>query len=357
MDAEILILGGGAAGAAAAITLARAGREVLIVERETEAREKVCGEFLGADAAGHLARLGLCPAALGGVALHRAQIACGDHFADHPLPFAAWGLPRSILDEALLAEATRCGATLLRGATVQALLHAEPGWAVRLADGRQLCAPLLVLATGKHDLRGWPRTAGGGAVGLKLHLRLAEQPAGIVLLPLAGGYAGLQPSTNGQANLCAAFSRGAAGAPARSAAALLDLAASASTHAAHLLRGAEATTARPLAVAGVPYGFRHAAAEDAAGLYRVGDQLSVIPSLAGGGVAMALASGIGAAEAILAAQPAAQFHAQWRRRVDAPMRWAGAAASLLGVLPGLSTRIAARLPAGLALVARRTRVA
>ena len=62
-DAEVLIAGGGPAGAAAAILLARAGRRVLLAERETAPREKVCGEFLGGvlvrttiDQRGHEAR-------------------------------------------------------------------------------------------------------------------------------------------------------------------------------------------------------------------------------------------------------------------------------------------------------------
>lgn len=357
MDAEILILGGGAAGSAAAIILARAGRSVLVLERERAAREKVCGEFLGADTAGHLARLGISPAALGGVALHRAQIAHGNRLADHPLPFTAWGLPRSTLDEALLAEAAQLGAAVLRGATAQGLMPEKRGWGVRLGDGRLLYAPLLVLATGKHDLRGQPRASGTGSVGLKLHLRLQAPPAGIVLFPLPGGYAGLQPSTHGRANLCVALSRGAAPGPARSAEALLAFVADASVHGTHLLRDAEPVTNRALAIAGIPYGFRHAAPADESGLYRVGDQLSVIHSLAGSGVAMALASGIGAGEAILAAQPAGAFHAQWRRRVSAPMRWAGTAAGVLAAMPGLSTQLAAQLPRGMAMIARHTRVA
>lgn len=357
MDADILILGGGAAGAAAAITLARARRAVLVVEREAAAREKVCGEFLGADATAHLARLGLCPEALGGVAIGRAQVAHRDHLADHPLPFAAWGLPRSTLDEALLAQAVRAGAELRRGSAVQALVRDADGWAARLGDGRLLRAPLVVLATGKHDLRGQARAAGGGAVGLKLHLWLPVQPQGTVLLPLPGGYAGLQPSTGGRTNLCVALNRGAATGPAGNAAALLALVAGASAHGRHLLRDAEPCTERPLAIAGVPYGFRYAAARDDAGLYRVGDQLSVIHSLAGGGVAMALASGIAAAEAILSARPAAAFHALWRGRAAPPMRWAAVSVAALALMPGLATQVAAWLPGGLAMIARRTRLA
>jgi len=357
MDAEILILGGGAAGAAAAITLARAGRAVLVIEREAVAREKVCGEFLGADAVGQLARLGLSPAELGGVPLHRAQVAHGDRLADCALPFAAWGLPRSILDEALLDRAATFGAGLLRGASASGVRRCEAAWEVRLGDGAVRRAPLLVLATGKHELRGMPRRPGKGAVGLKLHLRLPTPPPGIVLIPLPGGYAGLQPSVARRANLCLALDHGGAARVGGSAAALMSLVAGASIHAERLLRDAEPCTERPLAIGGVPYGFRHAARAEDAALYRVGDQLSVIHSVAGGGVAMALASGIAAAEAILAAQPAEAFHRAWQRRAAPSMRWAAAAAGALALMPGVATKMASALPGGMALLARRTRLA
>ncbi len=51
------------------------------------------------------------------------------------------------------------------------------------------------------------------------------------------------------------------------------------------------------AVAGVPYGWRARATEP--GRYRIGDQAAVIASLAGDGIAVALASGAAAAQACL----------------------------------------------------------
>ena len=71
---DVAVIGAGPAGCAAAIMLARAGRDVVLLERQAAARESVCGEFLGADAATALAVLGLDPGGLGGVPLRRAQV-------------------------------------------------------------------------------------------------------------------------------------------------------------------------------------------------------------------------------------------------------------------------------------------
>ena len=69
------------------------------------------------------------------------------------------------------------------------------------------------------------------------------------------------------------------------------------------------------------------------GLYRVGDQLCVIPSFVGDGMAMALASGLAVAEAIAAGQDSAEFHAAWARRTARQMRLASAGAWLMRTMP------------------------
>ncbi len=356
-DADVLIAGGGPAGAAAAILLARAGQRVLLVEREAAAREKVCGEFLGADALTCLAELGLDPLMLGAVPIAEARIARGDGAARMALPFAACGLPRAVLDEALLDLAAQAGATLLRGQVVRDAARDGDHWCLRLADGGLLRAPRLVLATGKHALRGFPREgAREGWVGAKLHLRLRAPLDAVVLLPFAGGYAGLQPSADGAANLCAALTPLQA-AGARDAAGFMALVANGSTLAATLLDGARSVMPRPLTVAGVPYGFLHRDARDAdPALWRVGDQFAVIPSFLGDGNAMALASGMAAAHAILAGETAPEFHAAWRQRLARPMRIAAIAGFALRRNPGLFAWVMAVAPSLARHVARRTRV-
>ncbi|TDG11256.1 FAD-dependent oxidoreductase, partial [Paracraurococcus ruber] len=211
------VIGAGPAGCAAAIALARAGEEVLLLERQAAARESVCGEFLGDDAARALRALGLDPSALGGVPLHRARVAWRGQAAEFALPFPAWALPRRLLDGALRAAA---GDVLRAGVTVLGAAPRDGAWHLRTSAG-DILARRLVLASGKHALRGHPRTpARPGAVGVKLHLAGVEAGQAVTLLPFAGGYAGLQPLPGGGANLCAALP-GEAGAAARDPAAFL----------------------------------------------------------------------------------------------------------------------------------------
>lgn len=64
LDPDVLVVGAGPAGAAAAVHLARAGRRVLVVDRARFPRDKVCGDGLTTGALRHLDELGLDRAAV-----------------------------------------------------------------------------------------------------------------------------------------------------------------------------------------------------------------------------------------------------------------------------------------------------
>ena len=61
---DVAVVGGGPGGAAAAIALARQGRDVVLVDRATFPRDKICGDGLTAGALRLLEGLGLDPAAV-----------------------------------------------------------------------------------------------------------------------------------------------------------------------------------------------------------------------------------------------------------------------------------------------------
>ena len=63
-DADVAVVGGGPAGAAAAITLARAGRQVVVVDKARFPRDKCCGDGLTTGALRRLEALGLHPEAV-----------------------------------------------------------------------------------------------------------------------------------------------------------------------------------------------------------------------------------------------------------------------------------------------------
>lgn len=356
---DALVIGGGPAGAALAADLARAGRDVVVFEREPGPAHKVCGEFVSVEAAAYLARLGIDLPRLGAVPIDTVRLWRGDRCAAAPLPFRAWSLSRRVLDEALLIRAGDLGAEVRRCTRVTGLSEDGGTWTVE-ADGGEARGRAAVLAVGKHDLKGWRRPPGrqSDLVGFKLHWRLAPAMAALgegasELFLFPGGYAGLEPVEGGVANLCVLVRQGrlkALGgwdgllAHMRRASPPLDA----------RLAEAEPLWPKPLAVAGLPYGHLHTGG----GPWRLGDQAAVIPSFAGDGLAIALHSARLAAEAILAGEASAAFH----QRLALDLRWQIEAAVWLSrgmVRPwaqaGLSA--AARAwPGALSLAARGTRI-
>jgi flavin-dependent dehydrogenase len=360
----VVVAGGGPAGATAAALLARAGRPVLVLERATGPTEKVCGEFLSGEAAGVLAAAGFDLATLGGHPIGAVRLIRGDRCVTAALPFAAVGVSRGRLDEALLRHAARAGAEVRRGQTI---LRAEPvgrGARLTLADGAVHAAGTLFLATGKHDLRGLRRAAAAeDLVGFKLHLALPPATlralsghVEIVLFPDA--YAGLQRIEEERANLCLLVRRARLEAAGGTAESLLDDLMAANAHLRGRLAGAVPLLPRPLAIFRVPYGFVHAPAPDEA-VFRLGDQAAVIPSFTGDGMAIALHSAALAARTFLAGGDAATYHRRLRREAGRPVGRAWALYRI-GARPAGQAALmaAARLwPGALRLAAAATRVA
>jgi len=343
---DVLVVGGGPAGAAAAWSLARSGRRPLIVERSASQTEPVCGQFLGPDAVHSLARMGLHPADLGAVLITRLMLGHRHVRAAMDLPFTGWSLPRRTMDAALLDCAGAAGAQIRRGVSVRSADQDDDGWRIRLDDDTWVQARDLVVASGKHALRGFARRP-GGSVGLKLHLRLCCPLDATVLLPGRGFYAGLQPGPDGLANLCAAFRSD----PPGDVAGFIAKVAQASDLGAQLLDGAVSVQPRPTAIAGVPYGWMFGGRSQA---FRIGDQFAVVPSFCGDGVAMALAGGLLLGEAAGSGPDA--FHRTLRARLAKPMRWAAPAGALFAHTPGLVVCTAALIPPLARLLAAQARV-
>ncbi len=370
MSDPIIILGGGVAGAAAAILLARAGRPVLLVEQYRSARHKVCGEFLSTEACASLALVGIDVSRLGAASVDTVRLAGRAAPVQAKLPFLALSLTRRTLDEALLRLAAEAGVTLLRGVRAETILPdlseargtGPTGWRVTLSNGDSIGTPSLFVATGKHDVRGHPRPRSQRSrlIAFKQYFRLADEQqralsGAVELILFRGGYAGLQMVEDGRANLSFLIEehrlRELGGGGPR----LFQALAVAEPHLGTRLAGAEPFLAQPLALSHIPYGFL---ARPDPTFWRLGDQAAVIPSFTGDGVAIALHSARVATACYLAGGSPQDAIVQLRRDIQGSMQRADLLAFLLlhRATQPAAIRVTTMFPRLLPLLASATRI-
>ena len=359
-DPSSIAIGGGLAGAAFAVELARNGAPVSVLEGTRGPHHKVCGEFLSAEAQGLIAYLGLDLAALGATSVGSFRLATAGRQAEAPLPFRCAGLSRYRLDQALLQAAEKAGAVIERGVTVSQMEPTEGHVALR-AGSRKFTARAVALATGKHALHQFPRPT-SDMVGFKLQLRLTpgaltDLENVVQLVMFNGGYVGALIVEDRLVTLCwvlheALLKRIRADWPSQAA-----YFAQESEQLGELLHGAEPCWDKPVAVAAIPYGYLRTDAI-AANILPVGDQLAVIPSFTGDGTAIALYSGIAAAQAILAGEGAVSFQRRITDRLRPQFRFASGVNQLFDrtILHGPAVWLGSALPRLVTWIAQSTRL-
>lgn len=212
---DLIVIGGGPAGTCAAITCARRGARVLLLERGQFPRHKVCGEFVSAESLDLLVNLLAPPHARlfsDSVRIARARIFLDGRTLHAPVDPPAASISRLELDAALWNSAEQCGVDGRQQTAVHDISGSGP-FVVETSAG-EFESRALVNASGR-----WSKLNSGSNgssnsgvkwLGLKGHFMETSALPSVDLYFFDGGYCGVQPLGNtdgvepsGRVNACA----------------------------------------------------------------------------------------------------------------------------------------------------------
>jgi geranylgeranyl reductase family protein len=161
---DVLVVGGGPAGASAAYWLAEAGHDVVVAERKVFPRDKTCGDGLTPRAVKQLADMGVEDAIardhhrFDGLRAVAHGITLELAWPEHPIyPSHGYVVRRRDLDQLVADNAVKAGATLWQGAEVVAPLTSRglvTGAAVKRKDTgavEEVSARYVVVADGSNS--------------------------------------------------------------------------------------------------------------------------------------------------------------------------------------------------------------
>ena len=226
---DALIIGGGPAGSAAAILLAKADWRVTLVERKEFPRRKVCGEYLSATNWPLLSSLGIAEAFadLAGPSVREAAVFVGEKIARAPLPRlrkndGLWGraLSREHLDSLLLEQAVKLGVQVRQPARCVHVARTADGFGCRVEllpghEFEEVTVAVVIAAHGSWDLGDLPTERqpatirSGDLLAFKAHFQNAALPPGLMpLLSFADGYGGMTHCDGGRVSLSCCICRG-----------------------------------------------------------------------------------------------------------------------------------------------------
>ncbi|BCM18588.1 tRNA 5-methylaminomethyl-2-thiouridine biosynthesis bifunctional protein MnmC [Mesorhizobium sp. J8] len=230
---DAIVIGGGPAGASAALALTRRGWAVAIVEKRAFPRRKVCGEYISASNLELLDRLGIGDAwrAEAGPEIRRVGLFAGDTCVEAPMPGARSGpaardafgraLGRDILDTLLLDAARSAGVEMFQPCSAVAIERDGARQAVRIQaqggvssdEATTLRAPVVVAAHGSWEPGPLPSQLGkvnrpADLLGFKAHFAGSSLPPDLMpLLTFPGGYGGMVLADDGRMSLSCCIRR------------------------------------------------------------------------------------------------------------------------------------------------------
>ena len=195
---DLIIVGGGPAGTSAAITARSAGLHILLLERGSIPRHRVCGEFVSAESLDLLDALLSFehkPLLRQAIRIAQTRVFLDGHIIETAVDPPAASIARLDLDAALWASALDRGVDARQRVTVHGISGSGP-FRVSTSAG-DFESQAVINASGRWSNLTADRSLNNGTaekwLGLKGHFSEAATPSSVDLYFFEGGYCGVQP--------------------------------------------------------------------------------------------------------------------------------------------------------------------
>lgn len=203
---DVIFIGGGLAGLTAAIHLAKHQLSVLVIERYSYPKHKVCGEYVSNEVKPYLSSLGVNFEKFNLPEINHFVITTNTNSIKGELPLGGFGISRYAFDELLFEKASQLGATFIFEKVIAVHFDTKK-YEVR-TQKQGFTASIVVGSYGKRanldvDLQRKFTTKKAPWVGIKAHYTHPNFLSNEVQLHnFEGGYCGLSLTENKEVNVC-----------------------------------------------------------------------------------------------------------------------------------------------------------
>ncbi|UAM97750.1 FAD-dependent oxidoreductase [Polaribacter litorisediminis] len=205
--ADVLIIGGGLAGLCNAIHLSKFGKKVVLIEKNSYPKHKVCGEYISNEVLPYLQFLDFNPFDFGAVKIGRFQLSTTNNkLISAKLPFGGFGISRYTLDFELAKKALENGVTILQDEVINIDFNHD-FFQVETKENKSFTSKFAIGSFGKRSLldvkmeRSFIQKK-SPYLGVKIHVKGNFSKNLVALHNFKGGYCGVSKVENDTINLC-----------------------------------------------------------------------------------------------------------------------------------------------------------
>ena len=204
---DVIIIGGGLAGLTNAIHLSKSRQRVLLIEKNSYPKHKVCGEYISNEVLPYLNSLGIDPIKVGAKQISKVQISTTKgNLIKSELPLGGFGMSRYFLDSLLLKEVRLNGVQVLKD-TVESVIFKKNIFTVQTKDSGAFQSKITIGAFGKRSVLDLKMNRKfikkkSPYLAVKIHVK-GDFPEDLIALHnFKGGYCGVSKVENNSINLC-----------------------------------------------------------------------------------------------------------------------------------------------------------